>query len=329
MASTHSRIDIREAVHEDFDFIVELMVKALEPYYGGDHRAHAKRIFSTHISGGTDKIGHFSFEQKMFLITVDEERAGVLHLVGKRQGNYKISPIIIAPHFRGTRGLGTHLLRFAEEYARKHNARQIYCTVAEQNHSALQFFLRNGYVVSGRSDSHYKAGITEVMLYKLFTSEDSDERFDRPHISVLAFEDRHETQVRKLLFDYLPQYFFGITNEWVDALFAGFRRKDWEDINQKFKIIYIAVDRSDAVHGVVAATPKKGKPIKLMPFIAKSLPAFAALLTDVPFELRRFGHKVYMHITPTVDETIALQQRGWKLDAAMPAGYHRYPTMEH
>src|SRR5262249_52095902 len=29
----------------------------------------------------------------------------------------------------------------------------------------------------------------------------------------------------------------------------------------------------------------------------------------------------YVHITPSPDETIALQQRGWKLDAVMPAAY--------
>jgi hypothetical protein len=41
---------IREAQPGDLSFVIELMVAALGPYYGGDHRAHAERIFSTHIS---------------------------------------------------------------------------------------------------------------------------------------------------------------------------------------------------------------------------------------------------------------------------------------
>lgn len=313
---------VREAESGDFDFVVNLMETYLAPYYGGDHRAHAERIFSTHMAGGKDKIGHFSTEQKMFLITVDCKRAGMLHLVGKRQGNFKISPIIISIEYRAKYGLGSTLLKFAEEYARKNHARQVYCTVAEENRSALQFFKKYGYVVAGRSESQYKVGITEVMLYKLFTTEDYDSSFDRPHISVLPFEDQYENEVRKLLLDYLPEYFLGIDDRWVDALFEGYRRRHLEDVNKKFKLIYVAIDRSGTILGIAGATPKKGTPIKVMPFIATNLPAFVALLTDIPFELQKYGHKLYLHTSPNVEQTIALQQRGWHLDAAMPAGYH-------
>jgi ASC-1-like (ASCH) protein len=59
-----------------------------------------------------------------------------------------------------------------------------------------------------------------------------------------------------------------------------------------------------------------------MPFIATTLPAFVALLTDIPFSLKPYGRKLYIHIAPSVEETIALQQRGWRLNAAMPAAYH-------
>ena len=44
----------------------------------------------------------------------------------------------------------------------------MYCTVAEQNFSALQFFIRKGYIRAGKSESHYKEDVTEIMLYKLF-----------------------------------------------------------------------------------------------------------------------------------------------------------------
>ncbi|MBI4490052.1 MAG: GNAT family N-acetyltransferase, partial [Deltaproteobacteria bacterium] len=153
-------IQIREATDEDREFVVELMQAALSPYYGGDHKAHAARIFSTHISGGIDRIGHFSSEQKMFILTVNGARAGMIHLVGKRQETYKISPLILAQQYRGKAGLGSRLLSFAEDYAVRNGARQIYCPVAEQNTSALQFFLRKGYLPAGRSASHYKEGIT-------------------------------------------------------------------------------------------------------------------------------------------------------------------------
>jgi ASC-1-like (ASCH) protein len=198
----------------------------------------------------------------------------------------------------------------------------MYCTVAEQNTDALQFFLRKGYIPAGRSDSHYKPGITEIMLYKSLTAVDAAEQFDRPNISVLPCEESHEPMVRKLLLDRLPTSFDGIDDAWVDSLFQGYKRRPSADINQKYKIIYIAVDRSGVVLGVAGATPKKGEPIKLMPLVATTLPAFVALLSDVPYLLKPYGRKVYVHVTPTSSETMFLEQRGWRLDAALPDAYH-------
>jgi len=322
ISAAGGEILIREAADADKDFIVDLMDQALAPYYGGDHRAHAQRIFSTHLSGGIDEIGYFSFEQKMYVAIVDGTRAGMIHIVGKRQGTFKISPIIVSPEFRGTRGLGTTLLRFAEEHAKRKKARQIYCTVAKENHGALEFFLRHGYVIAGTSDSHYKVGITEAMLYKHFLSNREYESFDRLNISVIPCSPEHESKVRQLLLEQLPRDFLGIGNKWVDALFEGYRRLDSRDVNLKYKIIYVAVDRDSQILGVAGATPKKGEPIKIMPFLALSLPAFVALLSDVPYELRPHGRKLYIHITPSAEETMVLQQRGWHLDAALPSAYH-------
>jgi len=314
-------IRIREAREADYEFVIHLMDKALGPYYGGDHIAHAKRIFQTHISGGRDRLGYFSFEQKMFILTVGDERAGMLHLVGKRQDTYKISPIALAPEFRERHGLGGMLLEFAENYAQTNGATQIYCTVAEQNVPAVQFFLKKGYIVAGRSDSHYKHGIREVMLYKPFVSQEFQEKFDRPHISVIPCEESYEPAVRKLLLSTLPTYFRGIDDNWVTALFAGYKRCGTYDVNQKYKLIFVAVDREDNVLGVAGATPKKGGPIKIMPLVAVNLPSFVALITDISGMLRQYGHKLYVHITPSLEQAMALEQRGWKLDACMPGAY--------
>jgi len=313
---------IREADEADFEYVVDLMVEALHPFYGGDHRRHAERIFGTHISGGKDRLGFFSFEQKMFIAEASDQRAGMLHLVGKRQGTYKISPLIVDPAFRHGLHVGVALLDFAENYAWDNAARQIYCTVAESNHEALTFFLTHGYTPAGKSESHYKLGETEIAVYKKLVEDTTDAEFDRPNISVLLMRDRYESQVRDLLLETLPEDFRGVDRAWVDSLFDGFYRRTEQDINSKFKLIYVAVDRDDQVLGVAGATPKKGSPIKVMPLIAPGLPAFNALLTDLPNALKEYGHKLYLHISPTLDQTVALQRRGWKLDSALPGAYH-------
>lgn len=319
-----ANVVIREAMVGDFEWVEGLMQDALKAYYGGDHRAHAKRIFEAHISGGVDKLGFFSFEQKMFVAEVDGKRAGVIHLVGKRQSTYKISPLIIAPEFQGRFGLGSRLLEYAEEYVRSHQARQIYCTVAEQNLAALQFFVRKGFVKAGSSESHYKFGITETMLYKPLYATSKIISLDQLHVSVLPFDETNldvKNQVSKLLLERLQGSFEGITDDWVHALFDGYSRRETLDINKKYKLIYVASDSTGRIIGVAGATPKKGSPIKLMPLIATNSVAFEALLIDIPYQLVSYGHKLYIHINPTAEEVISPQRLGWKLDAAMPSAY--------
>src|SRR5277367_4074933 len=90
MTIENTEVTIREAVESDSAWVSNLMQDALEPFYGGDHRAHAKRILEAHLSGGMDLVGFFSFEQRMFIAEVNDVPAGMIHLVGKRQETYKI-----------------------------------------------------------------------------------------------------------------------------------------------------------------------------------------------------------------------------------------------
>lgn len=318
-------IKIRKARKDDFKWVENLMQNALETYYGGDHRAHAKRIFDAHILGGIDRLGFFSFEQCMFIAEMNGEDVGMIHLVGKRQSTYKISPLIVAPKFQGQLGLGSLLLEYAETYVRQHQSRQIYCTVAEKNIVAMQFFLRKGFIRAGSSDSHYKNGITEIMLYKPLYGVSKIMQLAQLHVSVLPFDETNidiKEQVSRLLLEKLQNSFEGITDDWVVALFEGYSRRHTLDINTKYKLIYVATDSVERVIGVAAATPKKGSPIKVMPFIATNIVAFDALLIDIPHQLVPYGHKIHIHINPTADEVISLQRLGWKLDAALPSAYH-------
>lgn len=40
-----NNVVIRPAASDDFEWVADLMVRALSPFYDGDHRAHAQRIF--------------------------------------------------------------------------------------------------------------------------------------------------------------------------------------------------------------------------------------------------------------------------------------------
>lgn len=316
--SAVSNIVVRKANADDFEFVADLMVRALTPFYDGDHRAHARRIFDAHMAGGVDRVGQFSAGQHMFVAECDGRQVGVIHVVNKKQGTAKISPLIVDTAYRGKLGVGSALLKHAEDFARSLGARQIYCTVAASNKKALGFFLKKGFYITGTARDHYKTGIDEHMLYKQLVDEAG---FDSPNISVVPFdESQHADGARALILSQMSDDFEGVDDSWVDALFAGYRRRESGDVNNKFKIIFVA-ECDGKVVGVAGATPKKGRPIKLMPLVASSEAAFEALVVDLQGLLEDYGHKLYVHLVPEPWQVACLQRHGWSLEGVFPGGY--------
>ncbi len=317
-SSVINNVVIRSAGADDFEWVADLMVRALSPFYDGDHRAHAQRIFDTHMKGGTDHIGHFSAGQHMFIAEQDGQPVGLIHVVEKKQETVKISPLIVSTDYRGKLGIGSMLLKHAEDFARNLGARQLYCTVASPNQKALGFFLRKGFHITGTARDHYKQGIDEHMLYKQLVDEPG---FDSPNVSVIPFdEEAHADGARDLILSQMSGVFRGVDDDWVDALYAGYRRKELGDVNAKFKIIFTAECGGEVV-GIAGATPKKGQPIKLMPLVAKSEAAFEALVIDLQGLLMDYGHKLYAHLVPEPWQVACLQRHGWTLEGVFPGGY--------
>lgn len=309
---------IRPAAAGDLEWVADLMTRALSPFYDGDHRAHARRIFDTHMQGGVDHVGHFSAGQHMFIAEQYGQPIGLIHIVEKKQGTAKISPLIVSPDYRGNHGIGSMLLQYAEEFARSLGARQIYCTVASPNKNALGFFLKKGFYITSTAKDHYKQGVDEHALYKEL---DDEPGYDAPNVSVIPFdESTHATSVRELILSQLTGVFDGVDNDWVDALFAGYARRDSIDVNAKFKIIFVA-ESDGKIVGVAGATPKKGKPIKLMPLVASTEEAFEALIIDLKDLLVDYGHKLYVHLVPEPWQIACLQRHGWTLEGVFPGGY--------
>ena len=313
-----NNVVIRSARADDFEWVADLMVRALSPFYDGDHRAHAQRIFDTHMEGGVDHVGHFSVGQYMFIAEQDGQRVGIIHVVEKKQETVKISPLIVSTDYRGKLGIGSMLLKHAEDFARNLGARQLYCTVASPNQKALQFFLRKGFHITGTAKDHYKQGVDEHMLYKQLVDEAG---FDSPNVSVIPFdEEKHAEGARKLILSQMSDVFRGVDDDWVDALFAGYKRKELGDVNAKYKIIFTA-ECGGQVVGIAGATPKKGQPIKLMPLVASSEAAFEALVIDLQGLLADYGHKLYVHLVPEPWQVACLQRHGWTLEGVFPGGY--------
>lgn len=311
-------ITIRKANENDFNFVVHLMDRALDSFYGGDHQAHAQRIFAAHINDNVDSVGQFSTGQYMFIAEINHHPAGMIHLVIKKQATVKISPLIVAPDYRGKFGIGSKLISYAEDFARQHHARQLYCTVAAQNQATLKFLLRKGFHLAGKAQDHYKPGIDECMLYKPLGQSTT---LDPSVISIVPFdEEKHAAVVRQMILSRVGGDFYGVDDAWVDALFASHQRRESRDVNAKYKLIFIA-EQDDKVVGVVVATPKKGQSIKIMPLVTNSDTAFESLLINLPTVLVNYGRKLYIHLVPEPQQITYLQRHGWVIEGLLPGAY--------
>ncbi len=295
-----------------------MMHSALEPYYGGDHRAHAKRIVETAANGTEDNNGHFSAAQHMYVSEQDGNIIGILNFVVKYQSTIKISPLIVRKEARG-QGVSRALLKKMYTFASSHKVRQIYCTVSVRNTLALNFFIAQEFIKAGTALQHYRPDTDEIMLYKVMEYDATLP--EEQTISVLPLAKEDENQVKKLVIKRLAPYFDDIGDRWIQSMFDGYARRDTRDPNEKYKLIWVAKSPDGTVLGVATAIPKKGEPIKLMPLVAENIQAFSALVSELPHLLRDYGHKLYTHTVPTSIEVEVLQNHGWQVEAMMPEAY--------
>jgi ASC-1-like (ASCH) protein len=315
---------VRPATEDDTPYVLEAFERALSPYYGGDHSAHARRIIQTHLAGGADPRGLLSARQLLLILWFRDRRKGILNLVFKRQATCKISPLILYPNDPRSRGLGAILLKAAEQQARRAGARQLYCTVAASNHLALGFFTQFGFVICGQAIEQYKEGETEVLLRRPLI-DDRGRLRPKDLISVFEVKSQDEwVEARKLLLDRSSPMIEGVDDQWIDSLRYGTsdvsgipraeRRTSWA---------FAAKDRGGRFRAVALITSKKGGSLKVMPVVATDMNAFRAILVDLPALIANRGRKAYIHHAPSSDEVAALQESEWRFEAQIPGAYRR------
>lgn len=315
-----SELLVRLAKEEDRTFVLTLFTTTLTPYYDGDHAAQARRILSTHLAGGEDSTADFSVRQTLFILVAGGERVGLINMVTKKQGTCKISPIIVVPRYRGM-GYGTRLLDEAVSFARKNGARQLYCTVPEKNVETLGFFHAQGFVEAGKSFGHYKEGMAETMLYLPLGGSALANPSEAVEVTIHPFSSKFDGLVRNMVCALLEPSFCGIDQRWLDRMIAALSRLETKDVDQRYKMLFIVTDAKGGVVGFIAASPKKGGAVKVMPLVALSHGVYEAIVKALPRLLSGWGRQAYLHVVPDSWEVACLQSHGWRLDGLLPDAY--------
>jgi ribosomal protein S18 acetylase RimI-like enzyme len=101
---------------------------------------------------------------EVYLCFVDQERAGFILI--KRKGSFVgyIQTIVIDERFRG-KGIGTQLIRFAEEKIGESSPNVFIC-VSSFNHRAHRLYLSLGYEEVGMLKDYIRKGYDEILLRK-------------------------------------------------------------------------------------------------------------------------------------------------------------------
>ncbi|HEY0640384.1 MAG TPA: ASCH domain-containing protein [Pseudonocardiaceae bacterium] len=298
--------DVRSAKADDADYVRTAFDHCLGRYYDGDHINHANRIIESWSRDGRDTRGLLSVRQKTFVLMVGSRRCGVLNLAIKKQGTCKISPLIVfAEDGRPCpAGSGAALLAVAEREALRTGAHQLYCTVAEKNTDAMDFFRRNGFVASGQAQDQYRRGSTEMVLRRVLRRPSEE-----PIISVGdQVTDDEWPAVRRFLMEHQNPRVPDSGEDWLDALRAG-------------GYVCRASDRTGRLLAVAVASPKKGGAVKVMPVAAIDQDGFRALVVDLPSLLEKRGHKAFLHLNPDPSQVLSLQAARWELEALLPEAY--------
>ncbi|RIH60566.1 GNAT family N-acetyltransferase [Streptomyces sp. SHP22-7] len=308
---------IRDATEADRAVIQGLLHGSLRRNYDGDHVAQADRIIDAHLGGGKDPVGHFSKTQHVYVAESGGEVVGVMNIAEKRQGTMKISPLIVNPDFRGSKGAGSALLAKSVEVARARGVRQLYGTVAEPSSWIETFYLNRGWTCGSQSNSQYRPGVVEHAIY--YNVDDTAATASEP----LKFEEYSPSKYEELerfLTSRMGVFVDGIDEEFVRALVAGHERRGTREVEAKYKEIYLGYE-SGVLSSVIAFGPKKGGAVKLMPLSATSQDALRQTLRFAQSWAEGRTHKLYthQHVDPAV--VTAFQSEMWTLEGLLPEAY--------
>lgn len=266
------KVSIREAGADDFEFVSGLMSKTLSAFYNDDPADNAQRFFVR------------SADQYLFIAECGRPTGFVRVKFNKQEQTAKINPLIVSEEYRGNNGIGSELLKHAEDLARSLGARQIYCTVASTNDAALKFFLKKDFIVAVIALDHCKTGVDEYSLYKYLFNEPNR---DLSCVSVAFSRGSIHHNTMQLLF------------------------------KAKAKC-------HERITGRMCVVIKKDQPIKLNLLYTESDTVFEALVSSVSKSVSNLlmgdsGHiKFYIQIPPNPQEIAILQRHGWRIEGALP-----------
>lgn len=290
---------IRSYKDSDYEALSSWMVD-LGKFYDG-HSEDNKLLDQLVGTEKADKAGFFTKNKFMFICEVDDQPAGMICLNYKRGGSTKIGPVIVNPEIRG-QGVGTSLLKTAEEVGMASGSRKLYATTSHLNEPINHLFVKMGYKIEAKFPDQYKKGSIELIWGKHLEEVPI---LSGQEIESVLFEEGNPTSIEIDSFagesiDFInntnslyQQWHDDLGSDFVEGMIAGVGRG--LDFQNKGKIILLARSGSE-IKGMVTFTPKRGGPVKLYPFCGTPSAQKSLIESAKAIAKKNNNHKLYTFV---------------------------------
>jgi len=111
-------------------------------------------------------VGNPNEKCRFFVAEESGEMVGYSRMHVYRWNNSALITTILVDVEHRRRGIGTHLLRAMEDFARKNKARVLMTDAPPDNVPAIQLDFKNGFKICGYNDRIYQDGKTAMYLAK-------------------------------------------------------------------------------------------------------------------------------------------------------------------
>ena len=147
-------MEIRKVCKEDHDAVFQILSEAM----GSSYLGLMEEEFSRAISG----------EYQGFVAMLDGRLVGYACLRSIVE-TWKLETLATHAEYR-SRGIGSAVIVFIEEFVRSSGKKVINLDTDPDDLRTVNFYLRNGFKVSGYVENEYAPGVTKIHLSRLLMS---------------------------------------------------------------------------------------------------------------------------------------------------------------
>lgn len=237
----------------------------------------------------------------MFICEVDGKPAGMLCLNYKRGGSAKIGPVIVNPEVRG-QGVGSSLMRTAEEVVIAGSIRKLYATTSHLNGHVNHLFTKAGFKVEAQFPDQYKRDSVELICGKHLVEPTELESMEVESV-LKSGEKQGELEITTITGESLEfiarvigvyqQWHDDLGSDFIEGMVAGAERG--LSFQHKGKVILIAKD-NQGEQGMLTFTPKRGCPVKLYPIYGTSEAQRMMIERAKQIAVENHNHKLYTFV---------------------------------